>query len=154
MSTLSLPRWLIGLFFALALLGFMDATYLTASHYLGFSLNCRIFEGCNTVTTSAYSMIGGVSVALLGALYYTTIVFGLVAYFDSRKLTILKFLADYTTIGFLMSLYFLGVQAFILHALCIYCLLSAISSIALFITGRFIARAITHHRLREAESAR
>lgn len=59
-------RWLQVLLLALSFLGFIDATYLTVVHYTGANLPCRIFDGCDTVTTSPYSMLGPVTAELGG----------------------------------------------------------------------------------------
>lgn len=118
-----------------SLLGFLDATYLTMKHYLGTALTCAIFEGCDVVTTSAYSMILGVPVALLGAIYYLSMFLSVAYYLDSQKLRILSFAAYVTVTGFLASLVFMYIQIFILKALCIYCIFSAITSTTLFLFG-------------------
>ncbi len=120
---------------AVSLLGFLDATYLTMKHYLGTALTCVVFEGCDVVTTSAYSMILGVPVALLGAIYYLSMFLFVAYYLDSQKLRILSFAAYVTTSGFLVSLVFMYIQIFVLKALCIYCIFSATTSTVLFLCG-------------------
>jgi len=113
-------------------LGFLDAGYLTANHYFGAPLTCIIVHGCDTVTTSAYSQILGIPVALLGTLYYLTIFLLIVAYFDIHKRIFFDLARLCTVAGFLFSLWFLYVQAFILNSYCIYCLGSITTSTLLF----------------------
>lgn len=124
---------LVSLFAFLSLLGFADASYLTAKHYLGTSIPCSILNGCDTVTTSAYSMVGPIPIALLGALYYFT-VFVLSAYalsMNSKKAAYSASLI--TAAGFLTSLYLVYLQIFVIEALCLYCMISAAISIILFL---------------------
>jgi uncharacterized membrane protein len=116
-------------------LGFLDTSFLTIEHFRGEVPPCTITHGCQSVTTSVYSKIFGVPVALLGLLYYTSILLGVILYFDTRDEKILKILARYTVLGFLFSLWFTFLQAFIIRAWCQYCLLSAVTSTSLFIIG-------------------
>ena len=131
----------------LALIGFADATFLTLEHYRGATPPCFLVTGCATVTTSSYSTILNIPVALLGALYYLTILIGSILYLDTRRTIIIRLVGALTPLGFIFTLWFLYVQAFILNAFCVWCILSATTSTLLFITGLFIER---HHRtLRE-----
>lgn len=115
--------------------GFADATYLAAKHFLGTPLPCSILKGCEQVTTSQYSLFFGIPVALLGSLYYLTILILAVIYFDTKKPTVLKLLAYLTPLGFLASLIFVYLQIFIIKAICLYCMVSATTSTLLFIIG-------------------
>jgi len=123
------------LFLILSLIGFIDATYLTAKHYLGSPVTCSLTSGCEIVTTSEYSTIFGVPVALGGAVYYFIILLLSIIYTETKRDRLLKFIALFTIIGFLSSAWFVYLQIFVLHALCLYCLASAATSTALFITG-------------------
>ena len=116
-----------------AVLGFADAAYLTIEHYQGVIPPCSVVSGCETVLTSSYSVIAGIPVSLLGALYYLVIAIGVFAYLDTRKTQLLKWTLSLTIFGLFMSLWFIFVQAFILEAWCIYCLGSATTSIVLFV---------------------
>jgi uncharacterized membrane protein len=136
--------WVI-LFGAFALLGFLDATYLTIKHYLGTPLPCSILHGCEIVTTSIYSVIaassngsGGIPIALLGALYYLTILTMVIIYFDTKKIAVLKAACRLSIIGFLVSLVLVYLQLFVLHAICLYCMFSATTSTLIFITAMYL----------------
>src|SRR3989338_11329932 len=128
------------IFAALALVGLSDASYLTAKHYLGTPINCSIFGDCDKVTTSAYSAIWGIPVALFGAIYYIFIFLLAIWYLDSKKESILYFIASATAVGFLASVWFLYLQLFVIGALCLYCIISAITSTLLFITGLIVLK--------------
>ncbi len=131
---------LIWAFVIISFLGFLDAIFLTAEHYLGPLLGCPIFGGCDKVLLSPYSAASGIPVALFGAVYYLAIfVFG-VAYFDTGRVKILRFAAGLTPLGFIVSLWFLYLQLFVIKALCFYCLLSLLTSTLLFILGFIFIR--------------
>jgi uncharacterized membrane protein len=108
-----------------ALVGVLDASYLTIEHLSGNSVRCMVVTGCDEVLQSSYATLpGGVPVAALGALAYFTVfslatlsVFG---YTGARRL-----LAPLVAVMFLATLWLLYLQAFRIRAFCIYCLLSA-----------------------------
>ncbi|HEX3558729.1 MAG TPA: vitamin K epoxide reductase family protein [Pyrinomonadaceae bacterium] len=108
-----------------ALVGLMDAAYLTVEHLTGASVRCMIVSGCDTVLQSRYATLAaGFPVAALGALAYfavfslaTLAAFG---YGGARRL-----LAPLVALMFLATLWFFYLQAFVIHAFCAYCLLSA-----------------------------
>lgn len=124
-------RVLEALVAALALVGVLDASYLTAEHLSGNSVRCMVVTGCDEVLQSAYATLpGGVPVAALGAVAYFT-VFSLATlsafgYAGARRL-----LAPLVALMFLATLWFLYLQAFVIRAYCVYCLLSAAVTTAL-----------------------
>lgn len=120
----------LGFLFALAFIGFIDALYLTITHYMNVIPPCSI-GGCEVVTTSTYSMIAGVPIALIGAVYYLIVLMLLVAYVDKRKGIFLSLVAFITLISSLTSFYLTYLQLFVLKAICIYCMTSASVSILL-----------------------
>lgn len=110
---------------AVALVGVLDAAYLTAEHLSGKSVRCMVVSGCDEVLQSSYATVaGGVPVAAVGALAYFT-VFSLATlaafgYGGARRL-----LAPLVALMFLATLWFLYLQAFVIRAFCFYCLVSA-----------------------------
>lgn len=134
-SSITIPNWLIWSLITVSFLGFLDASYLTVAHYTGSRLNCSIIKGCDVVTTSAYSEIFGIPVALLGIFYYLTVLILSLLYFDSRNRTILKFIFPLTCLGLLASAWFMYAQFFLIKALCQYCIVSATTSTGLFVLG-------------------
>ena len=137
-------KLIIGLFLGLAIGGFVDATYLAAEHYMAAVPPCFVTTGCDTVTTSQYSTIFGVSVALFGSLYYLLLIVLSVHIISSNKYSLFKYIAHLTWAGFLMSIYFTALQVFVIHAYCIYCLTSATISTALCIFAHYMWR--EHHK--------
>lgn len=133
-------RWYPFTALAIAGLGFIDATYLTVQHFTQFTLPCSISHGCELVTTSSYSSIFGIPVALLGALYYVSVLIAICGAMEFAKPQWLKLIAIATTTGFLFSLWFVYLQIFVIHAICQYCMLSAMTSTGLFVVSMVYLR--------------
>jgi uncharacterized membrane protein len=138
----------VAAFFIVALIGFADATFLTVEHYRGVIPPCTT-AGCDTVLSSSYSIVAGIPVSLLGALYYLVVVIGSFIYLESqmssgtvgpRQLGILKWSLFATVAGLIASLYFIALQAFVIHSWCQYCIGSAITSTILFVIAICIIR--------------
>lgn len=147
-------KFLYFTFLLVSFLGFLDASYLTVKHFAGTPLPCSVLRGCEEVTTSQYSVVGGVPVALLGAIYYMAIFVLAFLYLRNKKVFfskfveeinnkadgILKFIAGLTTIGLLASFWFVYLQLFVIKAICLYCMFSAFTSILLFSFSVFFIR--------------
>ncbi len=134
-KTQKIPSWLIWAFVVVSFLGFLDATYLTVVHFAGLNIGCIITTGCDTVTTSVYSEIFGIPMALFGAIFYLTIFIASLMYVDKKNPAILFTLPILGLCGFITSLYLIYLQLFVIKALCFYCLLSAGTSTLLFVLG-------------------
>ena len=120
-----------------AFLGFADAAYLTADHYLALPLPCTLTHGCNTVLTSQYATIGPLPIALLGALFYLAVLFLAVHLYTSDAQTIWPARAICWLSGFgaVISCALIGLQIFVIHAICMYCFFSDTLSVILFVTS-------------------
>lgn len=126
----------------LALAGFVDAAYLTATHYAGAAVFCGPSGGCETVLTSEYATLGPVPLALLGALYYATA--SLIAWTPppwSRGVALA--LAGLTGVALAVSVALIWVQASLLEAWCRFCLASASITLLLFATALFLLRRVS-----------
>jgi uncharacterized membrane protein len=119
-----------------ALAGLADATYLTVQALTGETITCGGSPDCFRVLGSSYAKLGGIPVAIMGALAYFT-VFTLATFAAFGYPRAPKFLALIAGAMFLMTLWLLYVQAFLLHAYCRYCLFSA--AITFLIAGLLIA---------------
>lgn len=133
-----IPRWLPVAFLAIAFIGFLDATYLTVEHYRFGSTACSLTAGCSTVTGSQYAVVLGLPVALLGALYYLSIILLTMYALIERREAAFRLAARLTVLGLLASVYFVSVMAFVLKAWCLYCLGSAVTSTMLFVLSCFV----------------
>ena len=122
-----------------ALLGFIDAVYLTTKYYSG-NINCSVISGCQEVLSSQYSAIVGIPLALLGALYYLFVMIAAMLYIDSQNKWALKIIFIFPTIGFIFSIWLTYLQAYVIKAFCQYCILSALTSTLLFIMSLIIIK--------------
>lgn len=144
----ALPSSLVIVVLVLALIGFIDATYLSVEHFRGVVPPCTITEGCEEVLTSSYAVVLGIPVALAGSIYYLFIIIGSFVYLESKHIAklakhnseVLRLSLFLTVPGFLASLWFVAAQIFIIHSYCAYCLASAIITTALFILMIVILR--------------
>jgi len=130
-----IPKWLIIGFIIISFLGFLDATYLTAKHYLGGTIPCSLYDGCNEVAASKYSVIFGIPVALYGVMYYLTALMLSLIYLDLKSARILTVIPPITLFGVIASAWLVYLQLFVIDAVCIYCMGSAATSTILFIFG-------------------
>jgi len=110
-----------------ALIGLGDAIYLTYEHYTGLkSLPCvggqYGHSSCLTVQRSAYSMIAGVPVALLGLIGYVALFASLAIRGEMGRA--LGFMV--ALIGFGFSAYLTYRELFTIHAICEWCVGSAV----------------------------
>ena len=113
-----------------SLAGLADATYLTVQALTGETLGCGGSADCFKVLGSAYARIGGIPVALFGALaYFSAFTFATFAAFGYARAR--TFLIPTIGVMFLGTLWLLYVQAFLLHAYCRYCLFSAATTFLL-----------------------
>ena len=110
-----------------AFLGFLDTTYLTILHFKNVAPPCTI-AGCEVVLTSKYSVIYGVPLALLGSLFYLSVIIICLLILTNYKEKFLQAFYLLAGIGLVVSLVLIGIQAFDLKAFCQYCLLSAATS--------------------------
>lgn len=115
----------------LALVGFVDATYLTVSH-LGSSAVACGSGGCDTVLTSEYASIGGIPLAAVGIGYY--VVASLLAWTapGGWGRGIRSAFLGLTGIALAFSGVLVALQAFVIDAWCRFCLLSAGVTLILF----------------------
>ena len=124
----------------ISIIGFTDATYLTAKHYLGDSVTCSILKGCETVTGSKYSTVFGFPIALFGVFYYLFISILLFLQMEGVGGMLLKLLLLSTSAGFVVTLGLVYIQAFILEAFCLFCLISSVTSTTLFAGSAYLWR--------------
>lgn len=123
-----------------ALVGLVDASYLTIEHLSGRNVRCMIVTGCDEVLQSRYATLAGqIPVASLGALAYFTVfslaTLALFGYAGARRLV-----APVVALMFLATVWFVYLQAFVIRAYCVYCLLSAAvtTTLALLTLARFL----------------
>lgn len=117
-----------------ALVGLIDAVYLTIKHFKEEAVPCSLITGCEQVLTSSHAEMFGIPLAVYGAAaYFLAFSLAILAIFGNRKMWFV--FGVLASIMFAYSLYLLYVQGFVIEAFCQFCLLSAISSTTLFIVA-------------------
>ncbi len=105
----------------LALLGIGIAGYLTYVHYAGIKPICLSHGGCETVQSSRYADLAGVSVAALGLGGYVLIFASTWLKGDAGRLAG----AGLALVGFGFSAYLTYRELFTIKAICHWCVASA-----------------------------
>lgn len=121
--------------FVLAVLGLAISLYLTIEHYSGSaSLACPATGAidCVKVTTSRWSMIAGVPVAVLGLAYFLamtllTVPVGATQAWNRPRVAL-------AALGSVMVLYLIYVELFRVDAVCLWCTAVHVITIALLAT--------------------
>lgn len=119
------PNYLVVTALVSAFLGFLDATYLTVTHYFNMQPPCSFYDGCRNVLTSPYAQVGGLPVAAIGMLYYLSLACLLLLHVDRGGKPSLKAASLIAVGGVLASVWFVYLQIFVLASLCPYCIGSA-----------------------------
>lgn len=119
----------------ISIIGIIDSAYLTYTHYVPVLVPCPAtgIIDCGKVTSSPYSEIYGIPVALFGVLFYLFIFSSLmiIKLKKSEVSKILLVLASWAGMAF--SIYLVFLQLVVIGAICIYCMLSAITSTLIFV---------------------
>lgn len=147
----------------LALTGLALSAYLTAEHYTSASLLAcpeSATINCAKVTTSPWSRIAGIPVAVLGLAYFVGMtVLTLPALWRRPVLRPLRLIA--ATAGVAMVIYLIYVELFKVNAICLWCTGVHICTVALFATvlwawagSEQIDVAVTESRRRSTRTGR
>jgi uncharacterized membrane protein len=121
---------LVAVFFAIV--GLIDASYLTYHHYTAEPVPCSITGGCEMVLESAYATFHDIPIAIFGATaYVAALVLALIAASGRRWAWWAYGLQTLVMAAF--SVWLIYVQANYIHAFCQFCLLSAGMSFTLFL---------------------
>ena len=156
----ALPRWITVTTFGLSLLAVGLTTYLTVTHYADpTALACPDtgIVNCTAVTTSSWSVIVGVPVALIGLLWATAMATinspwawrSSVAWIDPARLAL-------SAAGAAMVLYLVYVELFRVDAICLWCTGVHVTTVALFgviLAARAALRARTSPGTRTSREA-
>ncbi len=119
------PGWLMPTSLGLSIIGLLIAAYLTYEHYSGSTtLACSetTHVNCTKVTTSQWSEIFGVPVALLGLLFFVAMTILCLPVVWKRAPSIVQHIRMASAcIGMLMVFYLLWAEFFQIHAICLWC---------------------------------
>ncbi len=107
-----------------ALGGLADAVYLTIHHYTAEPVPCGEAFDCGAVLASSYAEIGGIPLAVFGAIaYFIAFSLAILTAFGNRRMW--RIFGAQVVLMSLFTLWLLYVQAYILKAFCQFCLISA-----------------------------
>lgn len=119
----------------LSIAGLIDSLYLTWEHYNQVIPPCTIHPlipsfliDCGKVLTSAYSVMFGIPLAVIGGVHYGLLTLAVLGALIYKKKLFNKWIVIKAVIGVIASLYFMYVQLGIIGSLCLYCTLSAFIS--------------------------
>lgn len=113
---------------ALAVVGALDAAYLTWVKLAGTEVFCGTSTSCSTVNNSIYATIGGVPIAVLGLGAFVVLGALLLLEYRTPALATWAPVAVFgmALTGTLYSAYLTYVELYVIHAICPYCVLSAV----------------------------
>jgi len=132
----AVPNWVPRSSLAVCIAGLVIAGYLTLEHFTGATTFACPQIGtinCVKVTTSSYSNMVGVPVALLGLLYFGALTLMCLPAAWRSPLPFLRALRlGSVTAGLLLVLYLFWAELFRINAICLWCTAIHILTIALF----------------------
>lgn len=136
------PPWAAWAGLAMSLIGFGVAAYLTYEHYTASSsLSCPMGGGaidCLKVTTSAYSVIDGVPVAVLGLVFFAVMI-GLQSppawRSPARPVRYLRI--GWSVVGVATAVWLIYAELFRIDAICLWCTSVHILTLLVFFTTVF-----------------
>ena len=131
------PVWLPWTGMILSLAGIGVSTYLTITHYTAKIVLACPDTGvinCAKVTTSSYSVIFGVPLALLGLLFFIGMFVAQMPWaWRNRTNLARRGRLAFSVSGIVMILYLIYVELFKLNAICLYCTSVHVLTVAVFI---------------------
>lgn len=157
--TRRLMKNLLILTLILSIIGLADASYLTFEHYSQYVAPCstNMWVDCGKVLDSEYSVVLGIPLAMLGAMFYAGMatlslirlsvesvrekIWSMVpslSVIPKRWSSVDRAFLDLHTLGATFggafSLYLIYLQIGVIGSICLYCMLSAGTSIGLFLS--------------------
>lgn len=123
-----------------ALLGVLDASYITYEKLSGRIPQCLPGFSCAQVLESPWANIGPIPLAMVGVFFYITVlVVSSLVFLDQRylkiggqKMATFGLLRLLTSFGFLFSLYLVFIMGVLIRGWCLWCLFSALTCATLF----------------------
>lgn len=131
------PRWLAPTSLVLADIGLLVSAYLTYEHFTGSqSLICNESQtvNCLQVTTSKWSSLLGIPVALLGLFFFVAItMLCLPPVWRRAPRSVDHLRLALTGVGVVMVLYLVWAELFKIHAICSWCTVVHVTTFVLLI---------------------
>ena len=129
------PLFANRLIFILSLLGLGVSSFLFYEYSIAGSIICPIGGGCDIVRASPYSLFLGISIPILGIVFYLAMaVLAVVrSQASSRKMLFyLQLLIAVAGVGF--GIYLTLLEIFVIRAICFWCALSFIISLMILLS--------------------
>lgn len=116
-----------------SLLGFIDATYLTITHYKNIIPPCTITHGCEKVLSSSFAVILGIPMAMYGSFYFfASTIINILIFQHQKNIWIRRLFMAFHSSGLVAAFVLLFLQFVIIKALCQYCMLVELLLILMF----------------------
>lgn len=129
------------LVFIFSLLGLAVSVFLLYEYSLSGPVNCPIGNGCDIVRNSPYSTFLGISLPILGIVFYLTMsIVAIIKSLDFKYWLISKFQLLIAFFGVGFGIYLTLLEAFVIKAYCFWCVLSFIISILLLLSLIFVKK--------------
>ena len=129
------PLFANRLIFMLSLLGLGVSSFLFYEYSIAGSIICPTGGGCDIVRASPYSLFLGISIPILGIVFYLAMaVLAVVrSQASSRKMLFyLQLLIAVAGVGF--GIYLTLLEIFVIRAICFWCVLSFIISLMILLS--------------------
>ena len=129
------PLFANRLIFILSLLGLGVSSFLFYEYSIAGSIICPTGGGCDIVRASPYSLFLGISIPILGIVFYLAMaVLAVVrSQASSRKILFyLQLLITVAGVGF--GIYLTLLEIFVIRAICFWCVLSFIISLMILLS--------------------
>lgn len=118
--------------FVFSLLGFAVSSFLLYEYNLSGPMLCPTGAGCDLVRASPYSSFLGISIPILGVIFYLTMAFLSVVHSHELPTKIVKKLQlIFAVAGVGFGVYLTYLEAFIIKAFCFWCVISFIISLVI-----------------------
>lgn len=132
------------LIFVFSLLGLLVAFFLFYEYNLKGPIFCPTGQGCDIVRASSYSRFLGISIPILGILFYLTMaVLSVVHSHELPKKVVRRLQMLIAVVGVGFGVYLTYLEAVVIKAFCFWCVLSFIISVAILLVI-LAARKITY----------
>jgi uncharacterized membrane protein len=125
-----------------AAVAFAIALYLVVERLAGVPLVCGPFGGCDVVQASRYAEVGGVPVAVLGAIGSAGILAAAVGWWRLRDPRFLALVYVTALAAVAVVVYLTGLELFVIHAVCTWCAAYAATTLVVALVAGLSLRRI------------
>lgn len=120
--------------FVLSLLGLLVASYLFYEYNIDGPILCPTGQGCDIVRASSYSRFLGISIPILGIVFYLTMaILSVIHTHDLPRRVVRKIQVFVAVSGVAFGIYLTYLEAFVIGAFCFWCVLSFIISVIILL---------------------